>query len=250
MQFHSWFSPAQVDRVLHAALDKYAFFAVTGSLDTLKQLIGMLEKDNERRQVVFDITGFDPVWMIDVSAIVYSVGYQMPCSLLQFQDSAIANPQYEFVAWAYASWWQGTCHVQSRRQWSGVICPWARPHPTRITRKPHRSLLPPIFLWLTAANLNPFLVILNAEIKFRRYLRQQRPPPLPLPTNVMTLIHLTIELVKLIYWWKGSRCPEQVASSREHGRLILVYSTCLWNLHQQGHVTGRSCPTIPSGPFL
>ena len=50
------------------------------------------------------------------------------------------------------------------------------------------------------ANLNPFLVILNAEIKFRRYFRQQQPPPLPLPADPMTLIQLTTELVKLIYW--------------------------------------------------
>ena len=49
------------------------------------------------------------------------------------------------------------------------------------------------------ANLNPFLVILNAEVKFRRYFRQQEPPPLPLPADSMTLIQLTAELVKLIY---------------------------------------------------
>ena len=47
---------------------------------------------------------------------------------------------------------------------------------------------------------NPFLVILNAEIKFRRYFRQVQPPPLQLPTNVMNLVHLTTQLVKLVYW--------------------------------------------------
>jgi hypothetical protein len=48
--------------------------------------------------------------------------------------------------------------------------------------------------------LNPFLVILNAEIKFRRYRRRMVPSPLPLPQDVTTLMDKNIELVKLIYW--------------------------------------------------
>src|SRR5260221_7827194 len=46
--------------------------------------------------------------------------------------------------------------------------------------------------------LNPFLVILNAEIKFRRYLREIPAPTLP--DGVVELMHKTIHLVKLIYW--------------------------------------------------
>ncbi|KAF8806814.1 hypothetical protein BYT27DRAFT_7338816 [Phlegmacium glaucopus] len=180
-----------LDRVLHAALDKYAFFAVTGSLDTLKQLIGMLEKDNDRRQVVFDTTGFDPARMLD------------------FQDSAIANPQYEFVALrAEHMLPDGKVLVAYSRDANGLVSHKTYvPGPDHTLRESPGNLTDPRFPPFsfgyhrhTAANLNPFLVILNAEIKFRRYLRQQRPPPLPLPADVMTLIHLTIELVKLIYW--------------------------------------------------
>jgi hypothetical protein len=68
--FHSWFCHAQVDRVLHAALDKYAFFAVTGSFDTLRELISMLEKDNDQRQAHFDAKGLDSGRILDVSFIV------------------------------------------------------------------------------------------------------------------------------------------------------------------------------------
>jgi hypothetical protein len=50
--------------------------------------------------------------------------------------------------------------------------------------------------------LNVFLVILNAEIKFHRYLHMisQDPPTTPLPADVLDLMHLTVELVDLLYW--------------------------------------------------
>ena len=48
-------------------------------------------------------------------------------------------------------------------------------------------------------SLNAFLVILNADVKFRRYLKMPTPAN-PLPADVMELIHKTVELVDLIYW--------------------------------------------------
>jgi len=45
--------------------------------------------------------------------------------------------------------------------------------------------------------MNPFLVILNAEIKFRRLLTENPRPELP--DGVMELINKTIYLVELIY---------------------------------------------------
>jgi hypothetical protein len=52
------------------------------------------------------------------------------------------------------------------------------------------------------ARLNVFLVILNAEIKFRRYFEMIRssPPPTPLPADVLDVMRSTIILVDLIYW--------------------------------------------------
>jgi len=65
--------------------------------------------------------------------------------------------------------------------------------------------------------VNPFLVVLNAEIKFRRYRRQTQlqPPSVPLPDDVQQLVDLTIELVQLLYWrpvraGKDGKDPEVV----------------------------------------
>jgi len=49
-----------------------------------------------------------------------------------------------------------------------------------------------------ALPLNVFLVVLNAEIKFRRYRRIGTMPKLP--ADVEELMDKTIELVELIYW--------------------------------------------------
>ena len=50
--------------------------------------------------------------------------------------------------------------------------------------------------------VNVFLVILNAEIKFHRYLQtiNQRTPRRSLPNDVLDLLHLTVQLVDLLYW--------------------------------------------------
>jgi hypothetical protein len=59
--------------------------------------------------------------------------------------------------------------------------------------------------------LNVFLVIINAGIKFRRYIQMTSTNPLviSLPTDVLTLMDRTNELVELLYWkpipTKGSR---------------------------------------------
>ena len=61
--------------------------------------------------------------------------------------------------------------------------------------------------------LNPFLVILNAEIKFRRYLREIPSPTLP--DGVVELMHKTIHLVELIYWDPVNRPGTRAALSME-----------------------------------
>ena len=50
--------------------------------------------------------------------------------------------------------------------------------------------------------LNVFLVVMNAEIKFRRYFEMIRlyPPTTPLPAYVIDLMRRTMELVELLYW--------------------------------------------------
>lgn len=58
-----------MDRRLHAALDKYAFFAVTASLHSLNQLIELLEKSNNYRQEIYDDSDQDPGRFINVCCI-------------------------------------------------------------------------------------------------------------------------------------------------------------------------------------
>jgi len=50
--------------------------------------------------------------------------------------------------------------------------------------------------------MNVFLVILNADIKFRRYFEMIAldPPVTPLPDDVLALMKRTTELVELLYW--------------------------------------------------
>lgn len=47
---------------------------------------------------------------------------------------------------------------------------------------------------------NVFLIVLNAEIKFRRYERMVPQPEKPLPPDVQKLIAQTLKLANLIYW--------------------------------------------------
>jgi hypothetical protein len=62
---------------------------------------------------------------------------------------------------------------------------------------------------------NVFLVALNAETKFHRYLKMvhTKPPPTPLPTHVLSLMDRTLELIRLLYWWPVSA----KSSSKEEG---------------------------------
>ena len=56
----------------------------------------------------------------------------------------------------------------------------------------------------------------------------------------------------LTHWhtyWKGWRCPEQVTSSREHGWIRLKSMVHGYRFYQEGHVTERSCLTVPSSPL-
>ena len=71
------------------------------------------------------------------------------------------------------------------------------------------------------ARLNPFLVVLNADIVMRQYRHRgiQRPPEqAPLPEDVEKLIKKTREVVELIYWTpiiKTGLATEQVQINRD-----------------------------------
>ncbi|KAH9988099.1 hypothetical protein BJV74DRAFT_840036 [Russula compacta] len=63
---------------------------------------------------------------------------------------------------------------------------------------------------------NVYLVVLNAELKFRRYLDMlnARPPSTPLPDDILSLMHRTNELVHLLYWWSTYERLERGEDSR------------------------------------
>ncbi len=69
-----------------------------------------------------------------------------------------------------------------------------------------------------ALNLNPFLVILNAEIKFRRYIRQGHHTRLS--PDVQQLMEKTCELVQLIYW-------QPTEATDEEGRQRRIAVDCM-----------------------
>jgi hypothetical protein len=70
----------------------------------------------------------------------------------------------------------------------------------REGRKDNKPRLPAFMSYRARASediLNPFLVVINAEIAFRRFKRRPHPP---LCAEYMELIDLTIELVEKIYF--------------------------------------------------
>lgn len=67
----------------------------------------------------------------------------------------------------------------------------------------------------TALNLNPFLVILNVDIKFRRYIRKGHHTSLS--PDIQQLMQKTCQLVQLIYWQ-----PTEATDERGQQRRITV----------------------------
>jgi hypothetical protein len=76
----------------------------------------------------------------------------------------------------------------------------------RETTDPSSPCIPPFHHTQSSRQginqLNVFLVIINAEIKFQHYFQMvhEDPPITPLAEDVLSLMHRTIDLVKLIYW--------------------------------------------------
>jgi len=177
---------------LHAALDLYGLFAVTASAHTLDGLITMIRQDNTRRQQAVD--------MGEVPA---------PRRMLNFSNSNFVDPEYEMVV-LYPRHFlpdDGSFSIFSRqtRTYTRYFISNAD-HYLRESHDPNSRRLP-TFKHTSQSRtqmnqLNVFLVILNADLKFRNYLStiQHHPPATPLPNDVLVLIHKTTELVDLIYW--------------------------------------------------
>ncbi|KIM48640.1 hypothetical protein M413DRAFT_437829 [Hebeloma cylindrosporum] len=177
---------ANLDRVVHKSLDAYAFIAVTGTRETLTALITMVRADNDRRQTGLDNQGLDPGRSLNLHEAFNNV---------QFELIALLRPEHFLPGGSAITVYDRVSH--SRKTYFPCVDRKLRESPDDPASPsfptfsaPARSL---------SSRLNPFLVIINAEIKFRRYLRMD-PPAIPLPADVHELMRLSKELVDLIYW--------------------------------------------------
>ena len=125
----------------------------------------------------------------------------------QFSLPNVANPEYELIALHPE-------HFLPRGAVLTVYSPGDGSHKNYVAAEdrslrespdPNSPRLPP-FRHSTdgrefAERINIFLVILNAEIKFRRYFKMIRedPPPMPLPDDVIHLMRRTADLIDLLY---------------------------------------------------
>ncbi|KAF8631722.1 hypothetical protein AX15_002227 [Amanita polypyramis BW_CC] len=176
-----------LENTVRSALGLYAFIAVTASLSTLNDLIEIVQSDNNRRQLAMHDRGID-----------------IRCSL-DFNRPRFTKPEYELVALHPE-------HFLPLGSMLTVYDPGTSPHPSS-PRLPalHRVSedREPM-----GQRLNVFLVIINAEIKFRRYFAMAQPTT-SLPADVINLMYRTMNLVRLLYWKsvpeKRSRGEEVVA---------------------------------------
>ncbi|KAF9485947.1 hypothetical protein BDN70DRAFT_870425 [Pholiota conissans] len=179
---------ANLDRVVHKSLDSYALIAVTGTLETLRELSSLIKADNDGRQQYIDRTG-----------IKEPRGFKLFSSNPTFK-----NPKYQLVALHPEHFLPGGSVFTWYDPVRGTYKTY-RPSPDRRLRESPGDLTMPSFAPFSGPtreelfHLNPLLVILNAEIKFRRYLLLP-PPAQPLPEDVLDLITETGKLVDLIYW--------------------------------------------------
>ncbi|KAF8957602.1 hypothetical protein BDZ97DRAFT_1924481 [Flammula alnicola] len=198
---------ANLDRVIHKCLDSYALIAVTGASETLRELTKMLKVDNNARQLHLDQRGVKIQRRLD------------------FSNPSFLNPRYELVVLHPEHFLPVgsvlTCYDPAQIGHKTYV-----PSPYRRLRESPGDLARPPFPPFSGPNrrpgaeLNPFLVIINAEIKFRRYHRLQ-PPSQSLPEDVLELIKQTEELVELIYWEpevKPGSYAEQIEMTRQASR--------------------------------
>jgi hypothetical protein len=194
------------------ALDVYAFVAITASFTTLESLFKMVESDNNRRKQTLDTDGYVPRRYLDVS-----YHGPLPTPLLKdpihekFNNESFLDPEFELVALHPEHFLPNntTLTVYGPNGNRKEYVPSADRR-LRESRDPASPAFPPFrpntaHRQLKRDRINPFFVILNAELKFRRYftmINEREPPGVPLPEDVLRLMHRTIELVDLLYWEK------------------------------------------------
>jgi len=199
--------------MLHVSLDKYGFFAVTASLTTLREIIALVEEQNRIWQDRFD--GGRP-YIRDFDVIPFGlIPLYLLTSFFQLRLRPFSNAQYELVVLHpehFLPKGSGlTFYTRVSDQLHGKA--YVVGHDRTLRESPGTTDSPRLPAFTFDANraalpLNVFLVVLNAEIKFRRYRRMGTMPKLP--EDFEELMDETIKLVELIYWK-----PEKKSSYRQ-----------------------------------
>lgn len=183
-------SPSNItpmDRNLHYALNKLGFFAVTCSKSVLQNLISLVHDENviwqerasQRRHYIRRFNHRQP----PLSDATYELVLLYPDHFLP-KGSAI------------------TVFTEDGNSLSGKMYVVSPDGALREGRENDKAILP-AFMSNNARTephhtLNPFLVVINAEIAFRRFKRCTSPPTLC--PEYMELIELTLKLVDEIYF--------------------------------------------------
>ncbi|TFK68413.1 hypothetical protein BDN72DRAFT_858419 [Pluteus cervinus] len=173
---------------MHVSLDRHAFIAVTCCSKSLDKLIEHFEEENKEKQAQYD-----------TSLYYYS-------RKIGFSGLLMSNAQYELVVLHPEHFLPkqsqlAIYHADSQMSKTYVVGPDCnlRESPGTLDN----ALLPPFsFDRRTSGDrlqLNPLLVVLNAEIKFRRYERMM-PTPTPLPANLRELITRTNKPAELLFF--------------------------------------------------
>ncbi|KAF9478468.1 hypothetical protein BDN70DRAFT_942737, partial [Pholiota conissans] len=179
----------RIDPVVHKSLDPYALIAVTGTSETLRRLSSLIKAGNEDRQKEID-----------------SSGEHMGRSFRLFMENpTFRNPEYQLLVLHPEHFLPAESVFTSYDPSLGTHKAYC-PSPDRLLREYPSDLSqssPPFYgpdgpKRQGGLHLNPLLVILNTDIKFRRYHRLP-PPSQFLPEDVLDLMKQTEELTNLIY---------------------------------------------------
>lgn len=164
----------------------------------------MVQLDNYQRQAQVDASGIARPRSLNVRAHPFSIGLTNVLMILvqQFSIPAFTDPEYELVALHPEHFLPDktilTIYNRATAGYTNYVA--ANDRHIRQSANTNSPRLPPfrhITMDRTAPNI--FLVILNAEIKFKRYFEMLGPVN-PLPADVLTLMRRTIHLVDLLYW--------------------------------------------------
>jgi hypothetical protein len=189
-----------VDASLHIGLDKYDLFAITASLETCKNLKDYLNEDFANRQAIANSGGrnFDRQYRVRFNLTSLSSILIIQSQHLDFEITLQFVPLHPYQicprGWPLLRRDQfGTCR-------SYLVC---EDRLFRETNSPEDVTATPFPTFehqterIQKEKLNIWFVMLNAEIKFRRFIKNYGESALH--PDLLSVVKETIEIVQLVY---------------------------------------------------